>query len=114
MVDGHVDLILVDARSWFCPNLAPQRDDPRVGDHLVRIFVLAAARVHDRGGAGMIDRELALEPGARLGLAGQLEHERMHFSAIEAMSVALRPCALRSWMQPSMAGWMTMPQANGL
>ena len=23
-------------------------------------------------------------------------------------------CSLRSWMQASIAGWMTMPQANGL
>ena len=112
--EGDVDLVLVDARRRLGADLRAQRDDGRVLHRLVGIFVLAAAAVHDRRRAGVIDRELALQPGARRGLAGELEHQRMHLQRDRGDVARLQPCASRSCTQPSIAGWMTMPQAKGL
>ena len=75
----------------------------------------AGGAVDDRQRGREVDAELAFEPGLRRFLAGQLEHERMHVELDRARSAsAVSLCSLRSWMQASMAGWMTMPQANGL
>src|SRR4051812_38939274 len=51
--DGDRDFHLVFVNAFFRlgPDLAPQGDDLRIRDDLVRIFVLAAAAIHDGGRA---------------------------------------------------------------
>src|SRR5215212_1541201 len=67
--------------------------------------------MNDGGGAGVIHGKLALKPGARLRLAGQLEHERMHFKrdrghigSLEPMRVAKLNAAVDGWMNDDPAG----------
>ena len=88
-------------------------DHGRVAHRAVTELPLAAGALDQRDRGCVEHAELTLEPGLRLGLAGQLQHQRMHAerNRIEAASM---PSPSRSCTQASITGWITMPQANGL
>ena len=92
-----------------------QRDHVGSRDDLVGEFRLARLPEQDARRACVVDAELA--PRGRCAayvLPVSSSTSGCTRRSMRAMSSARSACALRSCTQPSMDGWITMPQANGL
>ena len=85
------------------------RDDERVGE-----FGLARAAEQQTRRARVVDAELRLESSARRPFAGELEHQRVHFQIDARDGVGPQLVRVAQLHTAVDAGWMTMPQANGL
>jgi hypothetical protein len=73
--DGDVGGLLVYSIVDAGPDAVAQCDYVGPGDDFIGERVLADLAEHDARRARVVDAEFGFEPGARRGLAGQLEHQ---------------------------------------
>ena len=76
--DRDVDLVLAHGLIRRRRDQRTERGDGRVRDALVAELRVVACAVDQGGGGAVLERELALQPPARLWAVHQLEHQRVH------------------------------------
>ena len=96
-------------------DLVAERDDRRIAHHLVGEGGRRAVAAQQRRGRGVEDAELAFEAGLRRPSCRSVPAPADGCAARRTRSGSTSsPSSSRSCWQPSIVGWMTMPQAKGL